>query len=54
QNGKVLEEDFAADITMTLQFPVEGFEIFQSELRELSAGKLKAEVVESRETIVAV
>ncbi|HEX2996358.1 MAG TPA: YigZ family protein, partial [Anaerolineales bacterium] len=41
QNGKVLEEDFAADITMTLQFPVEGFEMFQSELRELSAGKLK-------------
>lgn len=54
QNGKVLEEDFAADITMTLQFPVEGFETFQSELRELSAGKLKAEVVESKETIVAV
>lgn len=54
QNGKVLEEDFAADITMTLQFPVAVFETFQSELRELSAGKLKAEVMESKETIVAV
>jgi putative IMPACT (imprinted ancient) family translation regulator len=50
--GKVLEEDFAADITLTLQFPVETFEAFQSELRELSAGKLQAEVIESKETIV--
>ena len=54
QGGKVLEEDFAADITMTLQFPVASFETFQGELRELSAGRLKAEVIESKETIVAV
>src|SRR5512140_904751 len=46
QGGKVLDEDFAADITMTLQFPVDGFEAFQGDLRELSAGKLKAEVIE--------
>ncbi len=54
QGGKVLDEDFAADITMTLQFPVDAFEVFQNELRELSAGKLKVEVIESKETIVAV
>ncbi len=54
RGGKVLEEDFAADITMTLQFPVDSFEAFQGELRELSAGRLKAEVIESKETIVAV
>ncbi|HSB00794.1 MAG TPA: YigZ family protein [Anaerolineales bacterium] len=54
QDGKVLEEDFAAEITMTLQLPVDSFEAFQSDLRELSAGKLKAEVIESKETIVAV
>lgn len=54
QGGKVLDEDFAADITMTLQLPVDSFEAFQNELRELSAGKLKAEVIESKETIVAV
>jgi uncharacterized YigZ family protein len=52
-NGEVLGEDFAADITMTLQFPVESFERFQNELRELSAGKLKAEIIESTEKIVA-
>lgn len=53
-HGEVLGEDFAADITMTLQFPVESFETFQQELRELSSGKLTAEIIESTEKIVAV
>jgi len=53
-SGEVLGEDFAADITMTVQFPVDSFDEFQNELRELSAGRLKAEVIESKETIVAV
>jgi putative IMPACT (imprinted ancient) family translation regulator len=52
--GEVLDEDFAADITMTLQFPAESFDVFQKELRELSAGKLKAEVIESGEKIVKI
>lgn len=52
-HGEVLGEDFAADITMTLQFPVDSFDLFQNELRELSAGKLQAEVIESTEKIVA-
>lgn len=50
--GQVLGEDFAADITMTLQFPVESFDDFQDQLRELSAGKIQAEMIESRETVV--
>jgi uncharacterized YigZ family protein len=50
--GEVVGEDFGGDITMTLQFPVEVFDVFQKELQELSAGKLKAEVIESKETIV--
>jgi uncharacterized YigZ family protein len=52
-HGEVIGEDFAADITMTMQFPVESFAEFQAELRELSAGKLKAEVIESAEKILA-
>lgn len=52
--GEVLEEDFAADITMTLQFPVESFDLFQNELREISAGRMKAEIIESTEKIMAV
>lgn len=50
--GKILGEDFAADITMTLQFPIDSFETFQGELREMSAGRLQAEVIESKETVV--
>ena len=54
QRGEVLGEDFAADITMTLQFPIDSFDMFQNELREISAEKLKAEVIESKETVVPV
>jgi uncharacterized YigZ family protein len=52
--GEILGEDFGADITMTLQFPVASFDAFQNGLRELSAGTLKAEVIESSETVVPV
>ena len=51
QRGEILEEDFAGDITLTLQFPVDVFEVFQNELREISAGKLKVEVIETKEAI---
>ena len=54
QNGEVLGEDFAGDITMTLQFPVETFDGFQKELQELSAGKLKAEVIETTDKVVKI
>jgi uncharacterized YigZ family protein len=54
RGGEILGEDFAADITMTLQFPIQSFDAFQNELRELSAGKLQAEVIESKETVVPV
>ena len=52
-SGEVLGEDFAGDITMTLQFPIEALDGFQKELQELSAGKLKVEVIETKETIVS-
>ena len=52
QGGEILDEEFAADITMTIQVPVEVFELFQDELREMSAGKLNAEVIESKEAIL--
>jgi uncharacterized YigZ family protein len=54
QGGEILGEDFAADITMILQFPIESFEALQNELRELSAGKLQAEVIESKQTLVKI
>ena len=54
QRGEVLGEDFVADITMTVRLPVDTFESFQNDLRELSAGKLQAEVIETKEMIVPV
>jgi uncharacterized YigZ family protein len=52
-NGRVLDETFAADVTVTAQFTVEQFDAFQDALRELSHGRLEAEIVETNpETIM--
>jgi uncharacterized YigZ family protein len=53
-NGNILGEDFAADITMTLRFPVENFPAFQADLRQLSSGSLQAEIIETSEMLVPV
>lgn len=53
-HGEVTGEDFAADVTMTLRFPVDDLPAFQAALRELSAGRLQAEVVETAERLVRV
>jgi uncharacterized YigZ family protein len=53
-HGKVLGEDYAGDITLALQFPVENYEAFQADMREISAGKIQAEVIETKEEIVKV
>jgi len=45
--GKVLDEDFGGDITISIQFQVEQFESFNARMIELSRGKIKAEIVES-------
>ena len=46
-NGRVLDEDFAADVTVTAQFVVEELDDFQEALQELSHGRLQAEIVAS-------
>ncbi|HFC12009.1 MAG TPA: YigZ family protein [Anaerolineae bacterium] len=43
--GVILEQDFGVDITLTMQFEVERFALFQKELAELSHGGLSAEIV---------
>lgn len=50
-NGRVLEETFAADVTVTARFTVDRFPAFQEGLRELSHGALAAEIMETREVI---
>ena len=54
QRGEVLGEDFAGDVTMTVRVPVDLFEAFQNDLRELSAGKVQAEIIETKKMIVHV
>lgn len=53
QHAEILGEDYAADITMTLRLPIGSFDPFQNGLRELSAGRINAEIVETTETVVA-
>ena len=52
QYGEMLGEDFGADVTLTVRVPVDSFDEFQNELRELSSGKLQAEIIETKEMIV--
>ena len=53
-HGAILAEEFAADVTMTLRFPVDDYEAFQADLRELSSGSLQAETMETSEMLVPV
>lgn len=51
-HGRILEETFAADVTMTLLFTLDQFPAFQAALRELSYGTLEAEIVETHEATI--
>lgn len=50
--GRILNEDFAADVTVTAQFTLERFPTFQEALRELSHGTLAAEIIETNEATI--
>jgi hypothetical protein len=47
QHGRILDKEFAADITISAQFVVDQFPLFQEALRELSHGRLQAEIIET-------
>ena len=54
-NGKTLDEEFAADVTISVQFLVEDLEPFNEALSGLTRGQVQAEIVETnRETIMPV
>lgn len=53
-HGDILDEEFAADITMALRFPVENAVVFQTDLSELSAGMLRIETIETTEMLVPI
>ncbi|HZW05028.1 MAG TPA: YigZ family protein [Anaerolineaceae bacterium] len=52
-HGQVLDEDFAADVTITARFVVDWLPAFQADLLELSRGSVQAEIIETNpETIM--
>lgn len=52
--GEILDQEFAADVTLTMQFLPDRLPGFQAALSELSNGQLAAEVIENQEKIVPV
>jgi uncharacterized YigZ family protein len=51
--GKILDENFAADVTVTALLLVELFDGFQKDLGELTRGSIRAEIIETRsDTII--
>lgn len=52
--GDILDESFAAEVTMTIRYPVEHAQQFQADLSELSAGRLQAETIETTKMLLPV
>jgi putative IMPACT (imprinted ancient) family translation regulator len=50
--GKILQEEFAAEVTIGAQFTVERFSAFLAALGELSNGTLTADVLETNEATI--
>ncbi len=45
--GKILDEEFSADVTLSIQFLVENYEFFSEHMKELSRGQIQPEIIES-------
>lgn len=54
QHGTILQEDFGEQVTLTMQLRVEYLDRFQAALSELSNGKLRSEVIETRQILTPV
>ncbi|OGO31785.1 MAG: YigZ family protein [Chloroflexi bacterium RBG_16_54_11] len=52
QDGKVLDEGFAADVTLTARLRDENLPAFQSSLSELTNGRVQAEVIETTNVLM--
>lgn len=53
-HAQIVSEEYVEDVRIKLQVRQEAFESFQSDLRELSAGKIQSQIIESKEEIVPV
>ena len=52
QEGKVLDEDFTTEVTLTARLMVEKLLAFQASLSELTNGKVQAEVFETKQILI--
>jgi uncharacterized YigZ family protein len=52
QDGKVLDEDFTADVTLTARLTVENLSAFQASLSELTSGRVQAEIIETQNILM--
>lgn len=52
--GEIVDQDFAADVTVTATFPVDRFDAFHAALQEASHGSLNAEIIETGIAIVPI
>ena len=50
--GQILDEEFAAEVTVTARFPAEAVPAFQGALQELSSGAVEAAIVASDEETI--
>jgi uncharacterized YigZ family protein len=53
-HGQILDEEFAANVTLTARFPLEDFPAFQSALLELTNGSVSPEIIERGEILMPV
>ncbi len=51
-DGLILDEEFAADITLTLRFRTAKFPLFQAALTELSHGQVDVAIIETNEATI--
>ena len=50
--GTILDEEFAADVTVTARFRVEDTPAFQAQIIELTGGTVRAEVIQTEEMLM--
>jgi uncharacterized YigZ family protein len=53
-SGTVLDESFAADVTVTARLRVENLSGFQSALRNLTRGTIQVEIVDTQSTLIPI
>jgi uncharacterized YigZ family protein len=54
QHGEILDEEFAASVTLTARIAVEHFPLFQSALQDLTNGSVQAEIIETQDILMPV